>query len=365
MGYDLAVLGLSLSSSWGNGHATTYRALLRGAHRRGQRVLFLERDVPWYRGAHRDLPAPDFADLQFYDDLEDLKAKHAKDLREAGAVMLGSYLPDGQAVIDWALETARGPALFYDIDTPVTLAMLARGEEQHLARRQIPRFGAYLSFTGGPILKRLENEFGAQRARPLYCSVDADRYQPQRRRSRRWRLGYLGTYSDDRQPALDRLLAEPAKQRPGSAFAVAGSQYPDALSWPANVERIDHLSPARHADFYNDQDFTLNVTRADMIESGWAPSVRLFEAAACGAPVISDRWDGLREIFPAGTLLIADTGEDVLHYLDMSERERQQIGLSACQLVRERHTGAARAAELERYVEECRSGSGAAGEEAA
>ena len=55
----IVVLGLSVTSSWGNGHATTFRGLLRALTERGHRVLFLERDVPWY-AAHRDLPNPPY-----------------------------------------------------------------------------------------------------------------------------------------------------------------------------------------------------------------------------------------------------------------------------------------------------------------
>src|SRR5213075_2313327 len=167
----VVVLGLSITSSWGNGHATTYRALLREFSARGHDVLFLERDQPWYAD-HRDMPAPAFCRTSLYASPAELGERFARAVREADLVIVGSFVPEGVAVGDWVQRTARGLTAFYDIDTPVTLARLARGEHDYLAPRQIPRYDLYLSFTGGPTLRRLEREFGSPRARVLYCSVD-------------------------------------------------------------------------------------------------------------------------------------------------------------------------------------------------
>ncbi len=340
--YDIVVIGLSLSSSWGNGHATTYRALLRGLAAEGCRVLFLERDVPWY-AANRDLAEPDFCDLSYYHSPEDLMARFAPTMRAADAVIIGSYVPEGVTVIDMVAELDLARLCFYDIDTPVTFAKLDRGEEEYLAVRQVPLFGAYFSFSGGPILERLEAAFGARRAVPLYCSVDADRYAPTGDPIH-WDLGYLGTYSADRQPMLERLLIEPARRLPERRFVVAGPQYPE-VDWPANVERIEHLPPERHAGFYSRQRFTLNVTRRDMVAAGWSPSVRLFEAGACGTPVISDAWEGLDELLPIGeAILVAADSDAVVSFLQsMPEARRDAIASRARELVLAEHTGTARA----------------------
>jgi spore maturation protein CgeB len=343
--YDIVIVGLTLSSSWGNGHATTYRALIRGLRTHGQRVLFLERDMPWYAG-NRDLPDPDFCTLSYYQDTTELTARFARELTSATAVIVGSYVPEGVAAIDALLSLRLANLHFYDIDTPVTLSMLARGEEDYLARRQIPRFDSYLSFAGGPLLTRLECEFGARLALPLYCSVDADRYGPTKDHQR-WDLGYLGTYSADRQPALDRLLLEPARRLTHMRFVVAGPQFPSDIDWPPNVERIEHLPPVQHRAFYNQQRFTLNVTRADMVAAGWSPSVRLFEAGACGTPVISDMWPGLEQLFPRDTLVPARTTEDVTRtLLETTPAERTAMAGAIRSHVLAHHTGTARAGEL-------------------
>jgi spore maturation protein CgeB len=359
-GHDLVILGLSLSSSWGNGHATTWRALIRGLHALGVRVLFLERDVPWY-AAHRDLPAPDFCDLALHQGPDDLAARFGPALAGAGAVIVGSYVPEGAAVLDLVLARASGPVMFHDIDTPVTLAALARGEATYIAPAQIPRLDAYLSFTGGPTLRRLEREFGARRAVAFHCSVDEALYRPVAA-PRRWDLGYLGTYSPDRQPTLDRLLLEPARRLPHRRFAVAGPQYPDAIDWPANVERIEHVAPADHAAFYAAQRFTLNVTRADMVACGWSPSVRLFEAAACGVPIVSDAWPGLTDLLPEGeAVVIARRAGDVVALLESAdEAGRTALAQAARGRVLHGHTGRARAEQLLGILAEGRAGRGVA-----
>ena len=349
-GLSIVILGLSITSSWGNGHATTYRGLVRELVRRGHDVLFLERDVPWY-AQNRDLPHPPFGRTRLYDDLDALRREHAGDVGAADLVIVGSYVPDGVAVGDWVQAQASGITAFYDIDTPVTLAKLARGDTAYLQARQIAGYGLYLSFTGGPTLRRLEREFGSPAARVLYCSVDPELYYPERHRLD-WDMGYMGTYSDDRQPTVDSLLVQPARLWPEGRFTVAGPQYPDTIRWPGNVEYTSHLPPAEHRAFYNRQRFTLNVTRADMIEAGWSPSVRLFEAAACATPIVSDRWSGIESLLePGEEIFLAASAADVLRLLrDLPEDERRTVGERARLRILREHTAAHRAAELEAHV---------------
>ena len=345
----LVVLGLSLSSSWGNGHATTFRALLKAFAARGHDILFLEREAPWY-AAHRDLPRPDFCRLAFYGDLAGLE-RWRGEVGAADAVIVGSYVPEGVAVGRWALDAARGPVAFYDIDTPVTLAKLERSDFEYLSPALIPEYDVYLSFTGGPTLTRLEQSLGSPAARALYCSVDAEVYRPLASPPR-WDLSYLGTYSADRQPTLERLLIEPARRAPHLRFAVAGPQYPGDILWPANVERLDHLPPADHPAFYAESRYTLNVTRADMIAAGYSPSVRLFEAAACGTPILSDTWPGLETLLEPGREILfpedADAIVDVLE--DMPEESRRGMGAAGRTRILAGHTAAHRARELEDHL---------------
>ncbi|MGN6370849.1 MAG: CgeB family protein [Phycisphaerae bacterium] len=347
---NIVVIGLAITSSWGNGHATTYRSLIRELRRRGHQVLFLECDRPWYRD-NRDMPNPPFCRTEIYKDTLDLKSRFAADVRDADVVIVGSYVADGIAIGEWVTATAKGVTGFYDIDTPVTLAKLGRGEIDYLSPALIARYDLYLSFTGGPTLRRLEGKYGSPRALPLYCSVDPELYFPEHAPVE-YDFGYLGTYSGDRQPTVERLLCAPARNWPQGRFVVAGPQYPDSLHWPANVHRITHLPPAEHRAFYNSQRFTLNVTRVDMIRAGYSPSVRLFEAAACGVPIISDWWEGIDTFFAiAKEILIAPTTADAVWYLrEMPEHVRRDVGNRARTKVLSHHTAAHRAEELERYL---------------
>lgn len=346
----LVVLGLSLSSSWGNGHATTFRALLKAFAARGHDVLFLERDVPWY-AARRDLADPDYCRLEFYDSVAALD-RWRREIAAADAVIVGSYVPDGIAAGAFVQAAAQGVTAFYDIDTPVTLAALGRGDCAYLSPALIPGYDLYLSFTGGPTLDLIATAYGAPAARALYCSVDPALYAPTGA-AQRWDLSYLGTYSPDRQPTLERLLLDVARALPDRRFVVAGPQYPDTIDWPANVTRIDHLPPADHAAFYSASAFTLNVTRADMIAAGWSPSVRLFEAAACGTPIVSDVWTGIDALFaPGREIVLAQTTADVIAALAHGPTD---IGTAARTRVLAAHTAAHRAAELDAYLTAARA----------
>jgi len=349
----IVILGLTITSSWGNGHATTFRGLVRGLTRRGHSVLFLERDKPWY-AEHRDLPAPPYGDTQLYAGLDELKQRWSGAIEAADLVLVGSYVPDGIAVGALVQLLSTGTTAFYDIDTPVTLAALADGACDYLTPELLRGFDLYLSFTGGPTLRYLKDTLGAPVARALYCSADPDVYRPDPDAVPRWDLGYLGTYSPDRQPTVDALLCQSALGWEAGRFVVAGPQYPDGVEWPDNVERIEHLPPDRHRAFYTGQRFTLNVTRADMIRRGFSPSVRLFEAACCGVPIISDWWDGLDEFFCPGTeILIAASSADVLSTLrTMTPGRRRSIARAARARVLAAHTGDHRAAELEAYAHE-------------
>jgi len=347
---SLVVLGLSITSSWGNGHATTYRALVRELAARGHDVLFLERNQPWY-AENRDMPEPPHGRTVVYDSLDTLVDGFTVAVREADAVILGSYVPDGIAIADWVIAEARGTTAFYDIDTPVTLAAIERGTCEYLAARQVAGFNLYLSFTGGPTLQQLERDYGSPAARALYCSFDPQLYY-QEPADVRWDLGYLGTYSADRQPTVEALLLEPARRWPAGRFIVAGPQYPEALTWPLNVEREIHISPQHHRTFYTAQRFTLNVTRADMVRAGWSPSVRLFEAAACGVPIISDEWPGLQEFFvPGEEIFVSRSADETLAFLRaLTEEQRLSVADRARARVTSAHTAAHRAAELEGYL---------------
>lgn len=347
----IVTLGLSISSSWGNGHASTYRSLYKGLIERGHELYFLEKDVPWYAN-YRDFSETEDYELRFYSTFKNLKDQFESILASADMVIVGSYVPDGVQVIDWVMKHANGIKAFYDIDTPVTLEKLHQYQFEYIRPEQIPLFDLYLSFSGGKTLDILENEYNAKAAKAFYCSFDPELYFPTKCEEK-WLLGYLGTYSFDRQPGVDQLLIQPSKIYPEN-YVVAGPSYPDRIKWPDNVERIEHLAPSKHCKFYCQQRFTLNVTRKAMKALGHSPSVRLFEAAACGTAIISDWWEGLDELFiPGEEIITAHTTKDVIETFDDYDEDRAtRIGLKARQKVISEHSGYARAGQLEEYVHE-------------
>src|SRR5690349_4741695 len=349
---DIVILGLSITSSWGNGHATTFRALMRALSARGHNVCFLERDMPWYAD-NRDLPNPPYGLTQLYKSVSELKRRFARKVTDADLCIVGSYVPDGVEIGEWVIRTCRGVKAFYDIDTPVTLAKLNDGDAEYLTPHLVRHYDLYLSFAGGPVLRKIEKELGSPMARALYCSVDPKLYFPEERKTK-WDFGYMGTYSEDRQPSLDQLLVDPARWSPKLKMVVAGPMYPPELSWPTNVERIEHLPPTSHRRFYNSQRFTLNLTRADMRNAGYSPSVRIFEAAACGTPIISDYWLGLETFFDLEKeILTASSAQEVLTYLnDIPQNDRRALGECARLRVLASHTSEQRALELESFVAE-------------
>ena len=346
----LTVFGLALSSSWGNGHATTFRSLLRALAARGHRVVFYERDLYWYRD-NRDLPHPEFCELRLYDDWAAVRAQVRRELRDSDVALVGSYFPDGRAAIEEIFDATRPVKAFYDIDTPITVAALReQAATEYLRADQLPGFDLYFSFTGGPLLRELEQRFGVRRALPLYCSFDPETYRRVPSRDRyACDLSYMGTYAPDRQPKLEGFLAETARRLPKQRFIVAGPQYPRKVRWPKNVKRINHLNPVMHPAFYSSSRITLNVTRREMVQAGYSPSVRLFEAAACGAAIASDNWPGLETFFTAGReILLPASGDDVVRYLTGYEHaELLRIGERAQARVLERHTSEHRALEFE------------------
>jgi spore maturation protein CgeB len=349
----IVIFGLSITSSWGNGHATTFRALARALHARGHSIVFFERDVEWY-ASNRDMPEPTFCKVVLYDRWADILAQVRQQLGDCDVAMVGSYFPDGVAAIAEVFDSAAPVKTFYDIDTPITVAKLRTGDAEYLRRTEIPGFDVYFSFTGGPMLRELETDFGAKKAVPLYCSFDPEKYcfAPVRQEFA-CDFSYMGTYAPDRQQKIDSLFCEPARRLPDRVFLLAGPQYPESTRWPHNVRRIVHVDPQSHASFYSSSRLTLNVTRDEMVRAGYSPSVRLFEAAACGTAIVSDNWPGLDSFLkPGKEILLPRSVNDVVSFVrDMSEDEIRRIGRNAQERVLAEHTSEQRAIEFEQQVQ--------------
>jgi spore maturation protein CgeB len=356
----IIVFGLTLSSSWGNGHATPYRAIIRALDRMGHQVHFFEKDVPYY-SSRRDFDSCDYCELTLYSDWEGVRDRALSAAADSDVVITASFLPEGRRINDEILDLGRPLHVFYDLDTPVTLNNLRHGEVEYVDAAQIPEFDLVLSFTGGKVLSTLKDEYHARMVRPLYGCVDPDDYYRVAKTSKfQCDLSYMGTYSADRQAKVDALLLEPSRRHPAKQFLLAGSLYPWNWQWPENVRRMDHVAPAEHSSFYSSSRLTLNITRGEMAANGWCPSGRFFEAAACGTPLITDAWDGLDSFFDLEReLRVVATAEDVEAALSSSDDELRSMAERARQRTLDAHTGNVRAHQLLQYIEEARSGANA------
>ena len=322
----------------------------------GHEVHFFEKDVPYYR-ARRDFENCDYCRLTLYSDWTEAREAALETANESDVVITASYLPQGRQISDEVLELSRPLRVFYDLDTPISLAHLKKGDLEYLRQDQISAFDLVLSFVGGKILDRLTNEYGARLARPLYGCVDPDVYvrvEPVPEFA--CDLSYMGTFAPDRQSKLDQLFLEPVRRNPQKQFVLAGSLYPWEWQWPENLRRIEHVSPQAHPGFYSSSRLTLNITREEMARNGWCPSGRFFEAAACGAPVITDAWEGLEYFFDLRhDIRVVSTSEDVEDALQFSDQDLSSMARNARRRTLDEHTGAVRARELLQYFEEAMS----------
>ncbi|HKH01167.1 MAG TPA: glycosyltransferase [Bradyrhizobium sp.] len=343
----LVIFGLTISSSWANGHATLWRGLCRSLGKLGHRVVFYERDVPYYASA-RDFDQLEQGELVLYPDWESIRHRTKRDVAEADVAMVTSYCPDALTATNIVVESSR-LSVFYDLDTPITLMRLRRGEAvEYVGSAGLSSFDLVLSYTGGPALDELRSRLGARRVAPLYGHVDPDVHRPADAvRHYRADLSYLGTYAADRQAALETLLIKPARLRPRQRFLMGGAQYPAEFPWSSNIYFVRHLPPSEHPAFFSSSRMTLNVTRREMAGMGWCPSGRLFEAAACGTPVLSDDWGGLDRFFsPGREILVAHGTGEAVAALDLSDAEIRRIGKAARDRALTDHTSRHRAAVL-------------------
>jgi spore maturation protein CgeB len=350
----LVIFGLTISSSWGNGHATLWRGLCRALARRGHRVVFFEKDVPYY-ASHRDYSEIPGGELVLYRDWEEVLPRAQRELSDADVAMSTSYCPDAQPAADLLLSSPAGRKVFYDLDAPVTLDRVRAGENvDYIPAQGLADFDLVLSYTGGSALEDLKTRLGARRTAPLYGSVDPEAHRPvDPVEAYRADVSYLGTYAADRQGALEALFIEPARQLPGRRFVIGGAQYPADFPWTSNIFFVRHMPPAEHPAFYCSSRLTLNVTRRAMAEFGWCPSGRLFEAAACGVPILSDWWEGLDAFFtPGSEILIAKDTQEAMGAIQKSDEELRRIAQAARERTLAEHTAEQRVKELEEALEQ-------------
>lgn len=349
----ILIFGLTVSSSWGNGHATIWRGLCNALSEAGHSITFFEKDVSYYR-THRDLGQPKGYGLQLYSEWNEIKPNAEKALTECDCAVVTSYCPDARTASDLILSNPKVFSIFYDLDTPITLNALDRqGTVDYIPAYGLEPFDLVLSYTGGKALDELKGQLGAKRVAPLYGSVDPATHRrvatdPHFASD----FSYLGTYAADRQAQLQELFLNPAGQLPEKKFCIGGALYPPDFPWTNNTYFVRHVAPPEHPAFYSSSKLTLNVTRGAMAEKGYCPSGRLFEAAACGTPIVSDWWEGLDHFFePGKEILIAKSSVDAVQALNLEDDELQSVSRASQQRTLGEHTATHRATELISLIE--------------
>ncbi len=328
---------------------------MKALTRLGHDWEFFEQDQPYYRSA-MDGPFARDRRVTVFSGEADFTGRAAQALARADVAIVTSYFPlPGVAE---KLLHANLLKVFYDLDSPVTLADVRLGKTvPYLTSRLYRAYDLVLSYAGGErFLRSLSEELGARRVAALYGSVDPDvhhRVEPDA--GFQAALSYMGTFAADREQGVRRLLIDPAGRKPRETFRIAGAQYPDGPALPGNVILSPHVPPERHSAWYSSARFTLNVTRSAMLESGYCPSARLFEAAACGSAMITDRWRGLSAFFEEGReIFAADSTDDVCRCLDLPADEVSSVAAAAQRRVLRAHTALHRAVELEQMLNAAR-----------
>jgi spore maturation protein CgeB len=353
----LVIFGLSISSSWGNGHATLWRGLCAALAKRGHRVVFFERDLPYY-ASHRDFLELPGGELILYENWLDVTKTGLRHLSDCDVAMVTSYCPDAIAASEMVLDS-RAVRCFYDLDSPVTLDRQECGlPVDYIGDRGLADFDLVLSYAGGLALDRLRDRLGARAVAPLFGSVDPNVHHPAKPEERYLAdLSYLGTHAADRDLALRTLFVEPAKRFPGRRFVMGGAMYDDSFPWQPNICFMSHVPSSDHPAFFCSAKLNLNVTRRPMAENGYCPSGRLFEAAACGAAVLTDDWAGIDRFFEPGLeILVASNTDEAISALDYSPEKLAMIGRAARERTLAQHTADARVIEFENILAAFQSG---------
>lgn len=353
-GMNIAFFGSSLVSAYWNGAATYYRGIIKTLHRQGHSVTFYEPDV-YERQANRDIPDPQYAKVVVYpprdEDLDQClqNAKHDDIIIKASGV----------GVFDREIEEEilsfrnRGQQIiFWDVDAPATLDRMLSDQDDYF-RLLVPEFDQILTYGGGKPVEEVYRSLGAKECTSIYNAFDPDTHFPVPvQDAYHCDLAFLGNRLPDREARVEEFFVAVAEALPDKKFILGGSGWEDK-PLPGNVNYIGHVPTAEHNGFNSSPLAVLNISRDSMASYGFSPATRMFEAAAAGACIITDFWEGIPEFFePQREILVARSGEDVKSMLmRMDENLARHIGHAALERARNSHTYAHRAKQLEEILQ--------------
>ena len=381
-GKRIAFFGSSLVSAYWNGAATYYRGVLAALHRLGYNITFYEPDA-FERQQHRDLDAdPPYARVVVYPGDNDAAA--CKLLRDAAGRCDVLVKASGVGVYDELLEReaagiASRPAagrplvLFWDVDAPATLERM-RDDLNDRGRACTPQYDAVLTYGGGPPVIAAYEAFGARRCVPIYNAHDPDTHHPPRGREQgtgnreqgsggkidfNADLAFLGNRLPDREARVDAFFFDAARRCPEHRFLLGGSGWHDK-AMPPNVRYLGHVGTADHNAFNARPRAVLNISRESMAAMGFSPATRVFEAAAAGACLITDAWEGIDHFFePGEEVLVASDGQEVARLVQgLTPQRSHAVGQAARRRALRDHTYDDRARTVDQALQDLHTGAG-------
>ncbi len=350
----LTFFGSSLVSSYWNGAATYYRGLLRALAARGHRIIFCEPDA-YGRQQNRDLATdPEYARVIVYRSEAERDALLERAFAESDWVIKCSGVGVWDAELEAAVAEGGGGEVqtaFWDVDAPATLARIAADPADPF-RHCIPRYSYIFTYGGGPPVVAGYERWGAQGCTPIYNGLDPEEHRPlERTREPEFDLLFMGNRLPDREARVEEFFFRAAELCPERRFALGGEGWGDK-PMPANVTYLGHIPTTRHNEVNAAARLVLNIHRESMVENGWSPATRMFEAAGAASCQITDAWRGIEDFFAPDTeILVAEDAEGVARLVrEVDTQAARRIGEAARSRALRDHTYAQRAALVDEIL---------------
>jgi spore maturation protein CgeB len=350
----LFVFGSSLTSSYWNGAATYYRGIYKNLAELGFEITFAEPDA-YGRQQHRDNEDFSYAEVIVYDSPRDITTL-LDEACEADLVIKHSGIGVDDALLERGVIECQSPnthVAFWDVDAPATLASV-EGSVLHPFRRLIPEFDYIFTYGGGPPVVEHYERLGARACHPIYNALDPKTHYPVAPDpDKACDLVFVGNRLPDRERRVEEFFLAAAEQAPEFQFALGGEGWGDK-PLPKNVRWIGHVGTGDHNVVNCSARLVLNLNRESMVQVGYSPPTRVFEAAGAGACVITDYWEGIGTFFEPGCeILVARTAGDIVDLLrTVDGRLAREMGEAMRRRALLEHTYALRALQVREILQQ-------------
>ncbi len=362
----IAYFAHAIRSDWNNGNAHFLRGLLHQLGVAGQSVTIFEPDHEWSIDNLREEPLgvdslehfnetyPDL-DIELYrpDQVQE-RELWQRTLHSYDLVVVHEWNPPQLAHLLLELRTNLGfRLLFHDTHHR------ASSSPEQIQLFGIDRFDGVLAF--GEALRTLYRErFGIERVWTLHEAADVEIFRPLTAVEKQQDIVWIGNWGEgERSDEIRRFLLDPAAAMPQYETRIYGVRYPEnglAALQAAGVSYGGYLPNLDAPETYACSRLTVHMPRQQYSGAMTGiPTIRVFEALACGIPLVSAPWSDTEELFRPGDFLWArNTAEmtaAIQHLLTDADAARQQAALGL-ETVLQRHTCAHRAQELLQIVED-------------